>query len=328
MAQKSFFKENSVGQIKGYHPEEILTGLVNRILNLSDDEGVIIERGIIPQIYSDSRKFMKHGKEIKLQRYSSLENMLKDPKTPVHLRRDAFDPENIKYGAFCGYSFKPFIGNDKRTRKVSLVECLKGAELYAYVNQDNITGFRPEIEIIPYDDCRGVEKDGAEIVAKVPSRKKGEGKYVFKFNSVPVIDYSKRNAGRKYGLAFNIATDHSCGNKRFNIRYKSPNSKESSNVFNFCAHEIAAYLSIIDYYKNERQNLTPLQMSQFALPTQLSVDFYKKLGNNCLIQTEDKKPRKLNSAEKEILLWGLVSKFGHDDTFYATEKLRDYNWKK
>ena len=68
-------------------------------------------------------------------------------------------------------------------------------------------------------------------------------------------------------------------------------------------------------------------MNQFAIPTQETVDYYVKLTDNCLIKTsEDKNPRKLNSAEKEIMLWGLVKKLKHDDTFFAKDKVKEYNW--
>ena len=60
-------------------------------------------------------------------------------------------------------------------------------------------------------------------------------------------------------------------------------------------------------------------MSQFALPTQFTVDYYKKLLNNVLIQNKKKTSmKKLNQAEQEALLWGLVTRFGHDKTFFAT----------
>ena len=125
----------------------------------------------------------------------------------------------------------------------------------------------------------------------------------------------------------NISTDHQCGSKRFNIRYTYSEEKETSKVFNFCAHDIAGYLKIMDHYWNKDKNLVPLQMNQFAIPTQETANFYNKLSKNCLIQiSEDKKPRKLNRSEKEILLWGLVHKLGHDKTFFAKEKLKDYNW--
>ena len=67
-------------------------------------------------------------------------------------------------------------------------------------------------------------------------------------------------------------------------------------------------------------------MSQFAIPSKETVDYYNKLCKNCLIQEDGEKARTLNHAEKEILLWGLVKKFGHDNTFFAKDKVRDYKF--
>ena len=140
----------------------------------------------------------------------------------------------------------------------------------------------------------------------------------FKFSSVPVFNHK-----RKFGIANSVVSDHVCDNKRFNIRYVSFDNNEYSRQINFCAHEVAGYLSIVDYYKNEKYSITPYEMNQFAIPSQETVNFYDKLCNNCLI--DDDKLRKLNKAEKEILLWGLVSKQG-SDAFKPTGKLKDYNW--
>ncbi|MAH32847.1 MAG: hypothetical protein QF798_04010 [Candidatus Woesearchaeota archaeon] len=317
---KEFFKEPTAAKILKYSKiSTISKDLVNRILNMSFDEAAIIEADLIPKDYDNSRKFLKHGPEVKLRRFNSLEEMADIRETPVQSREESLN--NIKNRAYSGYSFKPFIGTDKKTRKVSLVECLKGTKLYRYANQEG-TKFNPSISVKPYDDATGVEKDGAEIITRVPSRTKKMPNYEFKFSSVPVIDSDK-----KWGIAYNITTTHNCKSKLYNIRYKHKSEKETSKQFNFCAHEIAAYLSIVDHYWNKEKNLIPLQMNQFAIPTQETVDYYVKLTDNCLIKTsEDKNPRKLNSAEKEIMLWGLVKKLKHDDTFFAKDKVKEYNW--
>lgn len=321
MTHKTYFQEPTRAQIMKYiSVRNFSRDLVSNILSLGENEAGIIEARLIPEEFKNSRKFMKQEQDVKIQRFYSLEAMVNNRKTPVQLREIAFN--KIKPQSYSCYSFKPFTGNDTRTRRVSLVECLEGIHLYCYASQPG-TGFnKPSIEIKPYHDAKRVEKDGAEIKVKVSSRTKKQPKYEFKFSSVPVID-----SREKWTIAYNILTDHNCGSKRFNIRYTFLTDKESSRVFNFCSHEIAAYLAIVDYYKNKEKNIIPLQMSQFAIPTQEAVDFYVKLCNNCLIKApKSKLPRKLNRAEKEILLWGLVYKLGHDRTFYATEKVRDYKW--
>ncbi len=320
---KTFFKEPTAGKILKYERiKEIRENIVNNIMGLGEHEAGVIYADLIPRTYESPRKFMKHGTDVKLHRFSSLEDVLEKRLTPVQIREIAFNKiYNIPY---CGYSIKPFAGTDQRTRKVSLVECVEAAKLYKYSNPSEK---KSSIIIKPYDDARRVAKDGAEIIAIVPSRTENQDRHKFKFSSVPVTDNND-----KYGIAYNISTDHSCSSKRFNIRYKFKDDKESSRVFNFCAHEIAAYMSIIDHYWNNDKNIIPLQMSQFAIPTQKTVDYYDKLCNNALIQTSyDVKPRKLNNAEKEILLWNLVYKEKHDATFFSRKgrdkDLREYRWR-
>lgn len=317
MKKKNFFRENTEAQIKYKPLKEVSNNLVDTIYNLDNRKALILKVDLLPERYENSGKFMKHGIEVKLPRVRSLERAIERSKTPIQLREEKFN--SIKNNAYCGYSFKPIFGTDKRTRKVSLVECIQGTKLYAYSTQE----LGPRIDVKPYDNARRVSKDGAEVIVEVSSRTEKQSRQQFKFSSIPIIDNSE-----KLAIAYNLSTDHNCQSKRFNIRYRFEQDKESSRIFNFCAHEIAGYLAIIDFYWKEHKNIIPLQMSQFVIPTQETVNFYQKLCNNCLIHpSKNQKPRKLHRAEQEILLWGLVYKKGHDKTFFATEKIRDYSWK-
>ena len=318
MALKKYFQEPTATEIRSKKfTKEINNNLADHILDLSDDEYLIIKDNLIPEeFYESPGKFMKHGHVVEVPRYRTLENAIKIGKTPVQLREIAFN--GVINKACSGYTFKPFVGTDKRTRKVSLTECLKGLKLYSYANQEGSTF----IDVKPYDDARKVENEGAEVIVGIPSRREKHDRYKFKFSSVPVSDNKL-----KFGIAYNISSNHACESKTFKIKYGWANEKESSKEFNFCAHEIAGYFAIIDYYLNKEKNLIPLQMSQFAIGTQLTVDYYNKLNKNCLIQTPDeKRPRRLIIREDEVLLWNLVKKLKHDKTFYAREKIKGYNW--
>ncbi len=319
MAKKTFFKDVTKAEIKKKNLVEIAE--FSDIAKLGSDEYAIISP-LVPKGFDSTRKFMKHGQEVKPKRYYSLDQALRDGRTPVQLREPAFN--SFEGRNFCGYSVLP-IGRDRRKRKISLGDsCLEGARIYAYSNQVRGT----EIKIKPYADSSRVRRDGAEIICNVPSRTKGEPRVKFKLISVPVIDSSE-----KHIVSLNIGSDHSCGAKRFSIRYKYTDDKESSGIINICAHEIAAYLKIIDYYWNEK-NIIPLQMCQFAIPSQETVDFYLRLRNNILVkdnslQSKDKL-RKPDRGDREIALWGWVDSMGHDNTFYSKRSrdgdIADYNW--
>lgn len=317
MKKKPFFKESTKAEIKH---KNLVKADISDALELKDDEFIIISP-LLPRGYESARKFMKHGPEVKPQRYRTLDHALEVGKTPIQLREEAFN--NIQRIDFCGYTFMP-LGRDRRKRKVSLIECLEGARIYAYANQ--VRGAK--IIVRPYDSSKRVRIDGAEVVCKIPSRSEKQGKIQLKLTSVPVIDSKE-----KHGISLNIGSDHSCPSKRFNIRYRYSDDKEGSGIVNDCGHEIAAYLQTIEHYWNKK-NLIPLQMSQFAIPTQKAVDFYLRLGNNILVLDETLKSkdklRKPDRADKEIALWSLVKKLGHDETFYSTKSrdgnIADYKW--
>jgi len=320
MTKKAFFREDSKSEIKSRDLVEIAS--ISDVANLASNQYAVIEP-LVPSGYESARKFLKHAPEVRPKRHYSIEQAVKDGKTPIQLREKAFN--DIKWAYFCGYSFLP-LGRDRRKRKVSLIECLEGARIYAYANQVKGT----EIEVNPYADAKAVRKEGAEIVCRVPSREKGKGKIELKLVSVPVID-----SPEKYAIALNIGSDHSCPSKRFNIRYRYTDDKEASGIVNICAHEIVGYLGIIDYCWNEEKNIVPLQMCQFAIPSQETVNYYLKLENNVLVKDKTLKSkdklRKMNRAEKEIALWNLVKNFGHDKTFYSKKSrdgdVADYKWK-
>src|SRR3989344_7876026 len=244
-SKKSFFREATKAEIKEKDFVEVKEFL--EISNLLPNQYTIIQE-LVPRGYESARKFMKHGHEVKPERFYSLEQAQKDGRTPVQLREKAFD--NLKKHDYCGYSFLP-LGRDLRKRKVSLIECLEGARIFAYAHNGSF------IKTKYYADSKRVRREGAEVVVEVPSRTKNERRLHFKLTNVPFID-----SHEKYAISLNIGSDHSCLSKRFNIRYRYSDDKESSGIFNICAHEIAGYLHLVEQVWEEEKNLIPLQMSQ------------------------------------------------------------------
>lgn len=321
MPKKAFFREAKKSEIKAKTLVEIAN--LAEILNLSTGEYAIIESPM-PEAWQDPRKFLKHGSEVRLKRTHTIEQAIRESRTPVQLREEKFN--NIRNYLYCAYSFIPVgTGIDQRRRKVSLASCLEGARIFAYSHQLNVP-----IKIREYADARRVSLEGAEVVFEVPSRTEKKDRHQFKMMSVPIID-----SPEKYKIALNISSDHSCPEKRFKIRYRSYSDKEGSQVFNFCSHEIAGYLELIQLELEKNKNLVPLQMCQFAIPSQAIVDYYLKLNNNVLVKDESlackDKLRLPNRADEEIALWFMVRNFGHDPTFYSDKSrdgnVRNYNWR-
>lgn len=324
MVHKQFFQQATKGEIKAKHlvdvfGNETISQRVLAIANLSPDEYTIIP---VPDNYESGRKFKTHGDEVKLKRYRTVEDAIVEAKTPVQLRRQKFN--GLYSHKYCSYSFIPLVGNDARKRKVPLVECLEGARLYAYMHQVPGTFAR----VKAYSDAKRVEIEGAEVAFEVPSRREEIRRYQGKLVSVPIID-----APEKFAIAPSIGSDHSCAAKRFSIRYMYIDDKETSKVFNFCSHEIAAYLKLIEQEKQEG-NFIPLEMCEFAIPSQKTVDYYLKILNNTLIRDENIKAkdklRKPNKADIELMLWAWVKELRHDKTFYSDRardgRVKEYNW--
>ena len=337
--KKQFFREASVGEIRRKKFVDFKElGELAVIASFEPDEYTVLP-DYVPRGYENYKKFMKHGPEVRLPRFFSLEQAVKQGNTPVQLREQAFN--SADGFNFCGYSILPIgveekekareseLRIDERKRKIALNDCLEGARIFAYSYQSG-TG----IKVRPYKDSKRVRIDGAEVLCDVPSRSmRGKGtegmRKKFKLLSVPFVD-----SREKYAIAFNIGSDHSCPAKRFNIRYCYTDDKESSGVVNICAHEIAAYLQLIQQEFGDNKNIIPLQMCQFAIPAQETVDYYLKIGNNLLIRDKsmkgDVKLKKPNKAHKEIALWAFVEALKHDKTFYSRQSrdgnVSDYNW--
>jgi len=316
--KKTFFEELTKKEISKKEFSEV-KGFLG-IAELQPDQFTVVPE-LVPRGYESARKFMKHGPEVKPKRFYTLEQAIKNGRTPVQLREEAF--QHLRGHNYCGYSFLP-INRDARKRKVSLIECLEGARIFAYAHQSSSF-----IKIKPYADAKMVKREGAEVIIEVPSRRQREKRLQFKLINIPFID-----SPEKYRISLNIGSDHSCGSKRFNIRYKYSDDKESSGIVNVCAHEIAGYHQLVQQTWEQDKNIVPLQMSQFAIPTQETVNYYLKWQNNVLVKdpslASKDQLRKPNRAEKEIALWTLVETYGHDKTFFAKSSrdgnLQDYLW--
>lgn len=337
LAKKQLFKKIRAEQALK-DKEQVVSytsnNLAEQIERLSDNQVLVVNTNIVPLKYypvennsyvkykrtAAARKFLNHGAEVKPKRQSTLEDMIAAKKVPVQLREEAFNNNLGQY--YACYSVMP-LGKDRRKRKVTLNQCVEGTVLYGY-SKNSIA----QISIKNYgtlEKAKNVEFEGSTFVVEVPSRTPKKEKYKIKLTSVPTVD-----SEFKYAISNNFGSNHSCDFLTYKIGYKFVNDKEDSNVLNFCAHEVAAYLAIIDDAWNKDKNIIPLQMCPFAIPTQKTIDFYKKAKSKVVVQYINEKGKKtiapLNQAEREIALWSLVKKYGHDTTFFAREKVSNYKF--
>ncbi|MFH1710684.1 MAG: hypothetical protein ABH840_00045 [Nanoarchaeota archaeon] len=328
MVKKTFFQEPSAAQIKKKNAVVAGDFPVLDIEGIRENQYLVITSPLLPTCFQDEpRKFLKHGPEIQIHRYQSIRRAEYTAQIPLDLRRQAYERVRENSVDYSCYSFVPLIGNDRRRRRVSLVQILDGAQIFAYSHQVKGT----EIKITPYDDARRVEREGAEVVLEIPSAEQKTPRHQIKFTGVPVKD-----TPRKFAIAHSLGSDHTCPFKTYReMRYTWDIDKENSRIMNLCKHEVAGWFGLVDHYWNQEHNLRPLEMSNIAMPSQFTVELYKRMLDSLLIYdstiaTKDNL-RKPNQAEKQVLLDRAVKLYGHDKTLFANSErdglLAQYNWK-
>ncbi len=340
MTKKSFFRERSAAEIRHLSAKQVYSprGLVERIDGLDpSSEAIELRTRIIPGNFyintensaQAARKCYKHGDLIALSQPKGQGEAYECPDIPLAIRARDFaalgkmKEEEIN---FMGYSFRPVQG-DKRKRVVPFVWLPEAERVFAY--SENMSD---GIEVKPYADARRVFRQGADVICKVPSRSKKKSKYTIRLQNVPVLGVTEKRAV-VWGVKPHYERGEEPEHSTFNIKYTYESDREGSDVVTFYPHDIAAYIATAAHFW-KKHNLTPMEMNPFALFSRKGVDFYKKLCNNVVIYdptlSSKSKLRKLNIAEKSIMLGRGIGKFGHDEfAFWNPErdgKLKDYNW--
>lgn len=339
--KKSFFNERTPAEIMRMDLKRVdrARGLVDRILTLNPErEALQLMIGITPgRFYAGrldsveaSRKCFKHGDLIALSQPTSEREALACNEIPLAIRMrdfaerlEGWREEDIN---FVGYSWRPVVGEDRK-RIVPFVFLPQAVQLFGY--SEGVGG----IEVKPYDNAKRVKREGATIICEVPSRTEKHGRYKLTLQHVPVDNGTGKRAA-VWGLKHKFDSGEEPGHTTFSdIRYTWESGRESSDVIRFNPHSIAAYIAVIKHY-NAQHNLTPLEMNQFALPSKLGADFYKRITNNVVIfdptLTGKQKFRKLHLDEKSIMFARFIGNVGSHESVYweptRDGKLKDYDW--
>ena len=313
MSRKEYFKEPSLaGIVRRTIAEPAYVNdakdFVDKILDLEDYQYLVIAGDLVA---GKPRKFLSHGNFVMLRTPTSIDEAVEEHMAPDALREEAFNHVGSMYNA--GFSFKPFVNfqDDKRERNVRLVEICEGFKILCYGEQ---TGFGIDI-IKAYKESKRVSKEGAIVHVTVPSRTEKRRRYDFTLRSI-VVDGNNPN---KYAVVSGFASDLSMPAKTWSFKYNYYDDKEDSNTFNIFAHEIAAYFKFMREELHTNGNATPFQMSPFPVPTNLTIEYYKRLVSRVFVYDSDvkarRKFRKLNRAEQEVMLWALVMRHKYDATF-------------
>ena len=321
MPKKQYFKEPSLAEIiRDSRPIYVSRPykFVEKIFGLEEDEHLVVKARLIPSEYKSPRKFLKQGDFVQIPTPNSIDEAVESYMVPWILRKNEFDSIDSIYNP--GYSFRPFADfqDDKRERRVRLVELCEALRILSYCIN---TWF--DIDIVKvYADAKRVSKDGATIAVTVPSRTKKQPRYKFNMNSI-VIDSNDPNS---YAVANGFFTTIDIPIKRWFFRYNLYADKEDSDVINIFAPEIAPYFKFMmqELHKEYKPNKSVAEMSPFAIPTNLTVEYHKRLLSKVVIyDPRSNKLRKINKAEQEVMLWALVKELKYEETFFRRLKTRD-----
>jgi hypothetical protein len=338
--KKSFFKERTAREISNLKLKPVYNGkgLVEKILDLNPaDESIELRFRLTPVSFfgsyhgtRGSRLVLKHGEKMILSQPKTREEALATKEIPLAIRQKDFEKlrdMNEEDNDYVGYSFRRVQGRDERKRVVPFVWLPEGVRLFGYA--ESMTN---GIEIEPFADSKRVSLEGAEIIARVPSRRIKKSKYTLRMNGVTVDGVTEKRAVA-WSLKSEFENGYSPEHDVYNIRYTREKEREGSDILIFGPHSIAAYIAIIKHY-NKEHNLTPIEMSPLALISKKEADFYNRLNNNVIIYDPSisvkSKQRKLRLSEKSILISRSIGVLGADETMYWNPerdgKLKDYDW--
>lgn len=335
MNRKSFFDKRNVREMRDELVMNLVwetKGLVDRIYELEEDEGLVLQFPLIPPTFlgkqgkqaPESRKHYRWGEFLPIKQPGTLQEAYDcAPYIPLIGRMHAFDElrnrdeEEIEC---IGISWKPVQGRDRLMRVVPFDAIVEGVKIFAYsCNQG--TG----IEINKkYTDARVVQREGGQVICKVPSRTRKKGKYRMVLSHVPLVAGKEENAV-VLSLRSNFIEEEP-GRETFlhNLRYAYESGGGTSERVVFGPHEVAAYLATIKHDWKKLNATVPLRMNPFPLPSLNFFRYARKLDNQVAIsdptlESKDKL-RNLHLDEKCRLLGWAIGIRGAWETAYWDPK--------
>ena len=349
MADKAYFKERTVAQIRGLNTSPVYrqSGLVDKIDGLDPSEdGLIVSAQIIPGRFhrskhvetsaDASRSCLKYGDKMKLHYPVTKGEANCSSLTPLQIRAqemrklEGMREEEIN---FIGIYSKPEFG-DKTARVLPFVYSPMGMMLFSYAEK-----MTAGVDVnTKYKDVRRAKTDGVEVLAAVPSRTKKHPRYKFKLLHVPIVDSPENLSAIQLlrpatildagGEPIQGRTEHGL----HMIRYGTERGDEKKQIF-YSPQDVAAYMGVIKEQWGEK-NLTPMKMNPFPLFSKKGVELDRKIRNNVLMLDpklkSKNKLRKLHLAERSILLARAIGRFGHDEIAQWDSsrdgKISDYDW--
>lgn len=333
MERKSFFKKRTP---RGMHEQLQMKkvywqrGLVERVWDLQDNEGIILMSPIIPLKFlrgsdsqaTSSRKDYRWGNFLPVKQPQTQEEAHNcAPYIPLIGRMQAFDDlrgVDQRDLSYVGISWRPVQGTDRVLRIVPFDAVVDAVSILNYAHS---TGTGIDVDM-NYIDANIVQREGGKVICKVPSRTKKRGKYRLTLNHVPLLPGKEENAVILSLNSSFMGFEPERGTYLHDLRYASAPGRQVSDRVIFGPHEIAAYLETIreEVKCKGLDGAVPLRMNPFPLPAREFFQYGQKLDNNVLIfdptlQSKDKL-RNLHLDERSIMLGRAIPVRGAWNTVY------------
>lgn len=322
--QKSFFKTPKVSEIKKGRTEREITGrFVEQIESLPIDQYGLIGIKIIS---STARHFMHHGRLIDLDSIVEKDEILRT-------FEEVFARAFHSLGSRQTYGYRNKVTFGGKPRIFPWVNCLEGAKIFAYTHS-KIFGLLPmevktfdgtfrDEEIIEHERIN-VSTEGGTCIVKVPSRRKGVGRYSITIYHVPIKDNQ-----HKFEVAMSTYGSVASSDQIHDLRFEGEYAPRPSERHLVSGLEAAAMFAIAEGYLN-KGNPIPAQLCPVLIPSERLVNFYNILIRQCLIKIpEEKKTRRLTKTEMSRLIGTFIWINGYKEAMWnkKNKKLRDYDWK-
>jgi hypothetical protein len=310
MSKKQYFEERTLAEIRKLNSKRVYNGygLVDKINGLTND-GLEIRVAILPGrfLFEDrkSSKTMKHGDSLKIHVPETIEEAVERKEKPTDLIRreiESMSLEKEEQLRLLGIHWYPPGYNDRRKRFLPFVSILEGEKIFAYSEEF------AKMEIEDYASSKRVLREGGQFVVSVPSREEKGDRYKLRIQHVPI-----ERSDETFSSTWNFKSDFIGKVPGFNfyngLRYTYLDDVESSDRITIYPQEVAGQLAINQHCRLQGNNV-PEEMTPILRLDERFSDFYNKLLNNVYIVDTGNKERKLNMAEKSILLGRAIKVFG------------------
>ncbi len=312
MSKANYFElPNTVNEVlKGKNVKEAYArdNLVALVDNLAENEALLIKGKLIPDRFSNAKKFFRYGDELSLRIPKSKLEAIRRRLRPSMLLIDAFSkiPEQpiAAVSFFSLYDFSTL-------HRYTIDDVIQGVKIYGYS-----TRFA-EIEIAEDKEFAKTKEMGSNIVVGVPSRTEKKPRREFTMQHIPMVDNHN-----KYLLWSVVEGNCFCEDKRYetSLKPKTP----GHHPVNYCPHEVAAYIAIAARQRRKGNNVTA-EVMPFPKVSPRLANFWKKLTTRVMIEPDRK--RVLNKAERNILLADFVKEYGAKEAMFSRNaQYSDYRW--